>query len=378
VRWRIDPFYLASAVLAVITIIVLIATTTSPSSSSSRTGSVQDGGPGGASAAKRYLEAMGAKTRVVLGGAFDPSGADVLLVIGSSELITDADAARLRDFVRAGGTAIVATDVGVLERAVFGAFDIRVAGIARPGPLDLAHGAFIDPPADQMLVDRGVTLGLPSRADVLATDGQAPVIAAVREGAGLFVAMGSIWPFLDAGLGQAQNARAILSLVKPALLSTGGVVAFDEYHHGAHASSDVLVLLESTWPGRALVFAGGLVLLYLILTGRRLGPAIPLDVRPARSSLEYVRGFAGLVRRSGRGEIARRRLRADLQRGLARGLGLDPATPFERVLATVGAHDRVRAAEARALDDALGRPLRDDQLLRTVAQIESVIKRSEN
>jgi hypothetical protein len=374
-RRRIDPLYLASAVLAVITIIVLIATTTSPSGTS-RTGSVGDPGPGGASAARRYLEAMGATTRVLQGGSFDPSGADVVLIIGASELITDADAARIRAFVRDGGTAIVATDVGVAERAIFSAFDIRVAGIARPGALELARGAFIDPPADQMLIDRGVTLGVPSRADVLATDGQAPVIASVREGTGLFIAIGSVWPLLDAGLGQSANARALLSLAKPALVARGGVVAFDEYHHGAHASSDVLVLLETTWPGRALVFAAALTLLYLILTGRRLGPPVPLDVRPARSSLEYVRGFAGLVRRSGRGEIARRRMRADLQRGLARGLGLDPATPFDRVLATVGAHDRARAAEARALDDALGRPLRDEQLLRTVAQIEKLLASS--
>jgi hypothetical protein len=373
VRRRIDPLYLASAVLAVITIVVLIATTTSPSASTSRTGSVQDGGSGGASAVRRYLEAMGATTRVLQGDAFDPAGADVLLVIGVSELVSDADAARVRAFVRGGGTAIVATDLGVLERSIFGAFDIRVAGIARPGPLQLARGAFLDPPADQMFIDRGVTLGVPTRADVLATDGQAPVIAAVREGTGLFIAMGSVWPLLDAGLGQAANARAILTLAKPALISRSGVVAFDEFHHGAHASSDVLVLLETTWPGRALVFAAALTFLYLVLTGRRLGAPIPLDVRAARSSLEYVRGFAGLVRRSGRGEIARRRMRADLHRGLARGLGLDPATPFDRVLATVGMHDRTRAAEARALDDALGRPLRDEQLLRTVAQIEKLL-----
>jgi len=101
---------------------------------------------------------------------------------------------------------------------------------------------------------------------------------------------------------------------------------------------------------------------------------VPLDPRPARSSLEYIRGFAGLVRRSGRGEIARRRLRHDLRSGLARALGLDPAMPFDRVLATLAAADRERAAEARAVDDALGRRLREDQLLRTVGQIERLVK----
>ena len=133
------------------------------------------------------------------------------------------------------------------------------------------------------------------------------------------------------------------------------------------------MLLQSTWPGRALVFACVAGFLYLVLSGRRLGPPVPLEVRPARSSLEYIRGFAGLVRRSGHGEIARRRLRRDLRGGLARGLGLDPAMPFDRVLATLGATDRERAAEARAVDDALGRRLREDQLLRTVAQIQRLV-----
>jgi hypothetical protein len=370
---RVDPLYLASAALVVITIVVLIATTTGPSSSSSRTGSVADDGAGGATALRRYLEGMGATTRVIQGDSFELGAASVLCLLGASELVTDADTARIQSFVRAGGIAIVATDLGIFERSLFSAFGVRVSGIARPGPLALASGAFLDPPARRMQIDRGVALGVPAKADVLATDGQAPVIASIREGSGLLVVVGSLWPFIGAGLGQEDNGRALLSLVKPAL--AGGLVAFDEYHHGAHPSSDVLVLVEQTWPGRALVFIAVLTLLYLFLSGRRLGPPLPLAVRPARSSLEYIRGFAGLVRRSGRGEIARRRLRADLQLGLARGLGLDPATPFDRVLATIGAQDRGRAAEARAVDEALAGPLREEQLLRSVAQIEKLIGR---
>ena len=61
-RRRIDPLYLASAALAIITVIVLIATTTGPSATTTRTGSINDDGPGGATALRRYLEAMGATT----------------------------------------------------------------------------------------------------------------------------------------------------------------------------------------------------------------------------------------------------------------------------------------------------------------------------
>jgi len=370
VRRRIDPLYVASAVLAVVTIFVLIATTVAPSTGASRSGSLSDSGPGGATALRRYLEAMGATTQVVQGDAFNATDANVLLIIGTSETITEQDAAAVRAFVRSGRTAILATDLGLFDGALMSLYGFGIRGIARPGVLQLATAAFTNPPATQMRVDRAVTLDVPPAADVLATDGVAPVMASVHDQAGIFVVIGSTWPFLGYGLGDADNARAILTLAKPAL---HGVVAFDEYHHGAHPSSDVLVLIEETWPGRALAFAAVLTLLYLALSGRRIGRPVPLVTRPARSSLEYVRGFAGLVRRSGRGEIARRRLRADLHRGLARELGLDPSTPFERVVAAIGAQDRGRAGEARAVDDALARPLREDHLLRTVAQIERLI-----
>src|SRR5439155_876298 len=58
---------------------------------------------------------------------------------------------------------------------------------------------------------------------------------------------------------------------------------------------------------------------------------------------------------------------------LARELALDPATPFERTLAGIAATDPARAGAAKRLDDALGRLLRDDALLRTVHEIGTVL-----
>ena len=79
------------------------------------------------------------------------------------------------------------------------------------------------------------------------------------------------------------------------------------------------------------------------------------------------------MRRSGHGEIARRRFRRELRGALAREMGLDPETPIGDVIAEVAKSDRERAARARALDEALARPLRDDALLRTVREINLVI-----
>jgi len=371
---RPSPLYLLAAILAVAVVVFAFATVGTAPTSSERTGSVYDDGPGGAAALRRYLAAMGASTTTVQGDRFvpDPS-ASVLFILGATEAITPADADNVKKFVTAGGTAVVATELGLFERPLLDAFDVRLSGLASPGIHPLASVAFADPPARSLSVDRVGSLSLGPKALALATDGRTPIAAAVHEGRGTFYVVASLGPFIAAGLGMADNARVALAFAHDAIAS-GGTVAFDEFHHGYHPSTDVLVLLQNTWPGRALVFASIAGFLYLVLSGRRLGPPVPLDPRPARSSLEFIRGFAGLVRRSGSGEIARRRLRRDLRGGLARALGLDPGMEFDRVLVTLAASDRERAAEARAVDDALGRRLREDQLLRTVAQIERLVK----
>jgi hypothetical protein len=371
---RVNPLYLLAAVLAIAVVVFAFATVGTAPTSSDRTGSVYDDGPGGAAALRRYLAAMGASTTTVQGDRFvpDPS-ASVLFILGATEAIAPADVDSVKKFVSAGGTAVVATDLGLFERPLLEAFDVRFSGFASPGTHPLANVVFADPPARSLSVDRVASLSLGPKALALATDGRTPIAAAVREGRGTFYVVASLGPFIAGGLPVADNARVALGFAHDAVAS-GGTVAFDEYHHGYHPTTDVLVLLQNTWPGRALVFASVAGFLYLVLSGRRLGPPVPLDPRPARSSLEFIRGFAGLVRRSGSGEIARRRLRRDLRGGLARALGLDPGMEFDRVLVTLAATDRARAAEARAVDDALGRRLREDQLLRTVGQIERLVR----
>lgn len=370
---RIHPLYYV-AMLMFIAAIVASALTADSSGGVARSASVYDKGPGGAAALRSYLEAMGALTTTVQGDTFaaDPAEIGVLLMLGPSEAFTEADALAVRRFVSGGGTAVLATDAGLFEGPLLDTFDIHVAGALGPGQYAVGGITFADPPTRAIALDRGVTL-VPGagRMPLVSASGRT-IVALAREGTGSLVVVGSVAPFLTAELGEADNGRFALDLAAPAIAARRAV-AFDEYHHGVHPTTDVLVLLTRTWPGRALVFAGVVVFLYLVASSRRLGPAIPLDPRPPRSSLEYIRGFAGLVRRSGHGAIARRRFQRELRRGLAREVGLDPETPLERILADIGATDRGRAARARALDEALARPLRDDALLRTVREVDLVI-----
>ena len=370
---RIHPIYAAALLLLAATVAVAIAAGgAGVGQAGGRSASVHDDSPGGAAALRRYLEAMGAQTVVAEGDVFAiPSGTAVLFILGVNETVSPEDVTLVKDFVDRGGVLIVATDIGFFERPILEQLGVHTGGVALSGLHPLTNAAFAEPPARSIAVDRGVTFTPDRGRVILATDGKGPLVVSGRIGSGLFHVVGSLAPFLTGNLGIADDGAFALDLARLGL--AGGLVAFDEYHHGFHPSSDILVLLERTAPGRALVFVTAATLLYLALSGRRLGPPIPLEVRPPRSSLEYIRGFAGLVRRARRGEIARRRLRNDLRLALARDLGLDPDLPFERVANAVAAVDPARAAEARAIDAALSRPLREDRLLRTVRQIERLV-----
>jgi hypothetical protein len=369
---RVHPLYYVALMLFVVALGVTAVTSTSVGPA--RSASVYDQGPGGAGALRKFFDAMGISTVTAQGDTFRVDGNDVavLFILGPSEAVTPADAAEVRRFVAAGGTAVIATDAGLFDRPLLDLFDVHVAGALGPGEYPIGSIAFSDPPASRISLDRGVTLTLgPGRVPLAAAEGRA-FVAIAPEGRGALVVIGAIGPFLNDQLGSAENGRFALALASAAY-ATGRSVAFDEYHHGYHPTDDALVLLERTWPGRALVLAAVAIFVYLVLTGRHLGLPIPLDPRPPRSSLEFIRGFAGLVRRSGHEEIARARFRKELRTGLARELALDPATPFDRTLTAIAATDPRRAEAARRLDAALDRPLRDDAILRTVHEIGTVL-----
>jgi hypothetical protein len=290
--------------------------------------------------------------------------------------VSDEDAVAAKTFVQGGGTLIVGTDVGLAESAVLRGYGVSLGQGISAGRYAASSVIAATASASEISVDQGRVLTLSDRwSPVMRSDGRT-LAAMTREGTGTLVVVGSLAPFLNESLSLADNGRFALSLAA-AGFGTGRSIGFDEYHHGAHPSPELMAVLERTWLGRAMLLAGALVFLYLWWSGRRFGAPLPADPRPPRSSLEYIRGFAGLLRRSGRDEIARERLRRDLRFGLAARYGLDPATPLDRILATVDADDPVIAAEARATDAALTGRLRESELLRTVARIEGLVAKKE-
>lgn len=371
-RSRLLPA-LAIALFAAAVALGIMTAGTSDETGISRSASSYDEGPGGSSVLRRYLEANGVRTTTLQSDRFViPDGVRTVLLLGATTEITGADVATLRAHVRAGGALVVASDLALTERGLLEAFGVRRAGApVRPGEHEVASIALATPLVRRILVDVGIALDPGTAGIALVSDRGGAIVAQIREGLGTVFVVGTLAPFLNGTIGSADNGRLALALTGPAL--PGGAVAFDEYHHGLRASPDALAVLTGSWPGRSLLLGGLLTFAYLAFTGRRLGPPLPLDPRPPRSSLEFVRSFGGLVRRSGRREIPQRRIREDLRGGLARQCGLDPATPAEQVFEVLARREPARAARARALDDALAGGTRDEQLLRIVAEVQDLI-----
>lgn len=374
-RRRIDPLVVIGVVLLGLTIALASAGTRGDDADHGRTASVYDEGPGGAATLRRLVDALGVRTTTLEGDSFAPriGSARLLFMLGASELVTAQDVAAVRAYLHDGGTVVVAQEFELYIVPLLEAFDVHLAQVASSSGTTLAGPLFAAPPAHQIETNVGRELRLGTGWDTLGTDGRAPTVAMRTEGAGTLVVVGSLAPFLTSSIANADNARFAVALLSAARLANG-VVAFDEYHHGAHPAPSMLVLVERTWPGRALLFVILAVFAYVALTGRRLGPPQPLDPRPPRSSLEYVRGFAGLVRRAGRQEIVRDRLRRELRAGLARAAGLDPATPFPQVVDRLCDASPARADEAAALDARLGHRLREADLVHTVARVATLLR----
>jgi hypothetical protein len=321
-----------------------------------------DASPGGTLALRRWLADLGFQTRSLQGARFEvPSDTDVLFTFGPLEPWRQDEARRLREWVERGGRAIVASDRSFFDDELFAAFGAGL--VARPaGSIQAGISPVLSRPAFRDLSSGTVrALRLDEPAAVLVADRDAPLIVERRIGTGVVYLSSASDLFLNGNLATAENYRFALNLL--AGVRRGATIDFDEFHHGMHTEPTLDSLFTDTAPGRAALFAALMAFLYIVLRGRRFGAAVPLDVRPQRSSLDYVRSFAGLLRRSGARELAGERLARLYRRQLARAIGARPLASDEDVVAALGRSSPARATSAREVLAQLEHPASDAALL---------------
>jgi hypothetical protein len=328
-----------------------------------------DAGAGGTLALRRWLAALGYETKGIQGQRFAvPAGVDALFVLGPSEFVSEEDAQTLHEWVARGGTAILGSDRTLVDEALYEAFGVALEDRA-PRPISgEISPALARPVLRDLSTSTSRALRLVEPAAVLVGDGARAIVAERRIGTGRVVLISAPDMLVNANLGSAQNDRLVLNLI--AAIPPGGIIGFDEYHHGVRTPPDLYGLFTGTAPGRAALLAGALVFLYVALRGRRFGASLPIEERPARSSLEYIRSFAGLLRRSRATQLAAERLARRYRRRLARTLGLRATSDAEEIVAAIARFDAAKAREFSELFRRLAAPQRDSELLVVAANAE--------
>jgi hypothetical protein len=143
---------------------------------------------------------------------------------------------------------------------------------------------------------------------------------------GSLVVVAAPEPLTNAGLGDQDAARFVYREILAS--SQPGGLGFDEAHHSFAPPSlgptTLNQLLFSTSVGGAIVYVALLVFVYLLLSGRRLGPPIPARPPTAtrRTMYEHVQMLADLYRRAGQFGVVRAACRRQVSRELARGVGV--------------------------------------------------------
>lgn len=144
--------------------------------------------------------------------------------------------------------------------------------------------------------------------------------------------------FQNSRIGKADNARLAFDIAA-AGLPHGGVVAFDEWSHGYQSGDTWWTILPHPMQWAFLIFCGAM-LLALLGSAIRFGPAVALPQNTERTSHEYVSSMAHLMRRA---HAARKAVRDLAQLGhhaAASAFGYPDSVPASELASRLRDSDR--------------------------------------
>ena len=143
-------------------------------------------------------------------------------------------------------------------------------------------------------------------------------------GKGRIVLLSDPYLVSNGGIGLKDN----LQLAINAVTSSGGLVAFDEYHQGRGATRNAFAAYFAGTP--VLAIGAQCILLVLVIlwtSARRFARPLPLVQIDRRSSLEFVASMAELQERSQAFDLAIENIYSRTRRVLARHAGVDYNSP---------------------------------------------------
>lgn len=207
------------------------------------------------------------------------------------------------------------------------------------------------------------------------TAGDRNLLVDMPYGEGRIVILADPFIVANGGIRMADNAQLAVNLVS----AGGGLVAFDEYHHGYGSGNNrVIEYFDGTPVAAIFLQLIAIVGFVLISRSRRFARPVPEPEPDRLSKLEYVAAMAELQMRTGAYDLAMENIYSDFRRRASRLVGVDNSTTPRRELASRIA-ERMNAdpSEVEDLmfkceDIVHGEPTNKREMKRLVEQIREI------
>jgi hypothetical protein len=285
--------------------------------------------PDGTRALLLWMQATGLHASSSQPASGIPAAPPDELLIVDPLLPLPGDSARLDAVADRGGTIVLAAGRGPAGSSFFSALGVS----ADSGSLQ-AKG--VEPGSeDSVPMNARLTLRAPNATPLLTAADGSWLALRMPFRQGTVIALASSLPLTNQGLRDADTARFVYQQVLATAPSQASMV-FDETYHqlpqvgvGGFDLEGVLVFALRTPAGAAILYGCLIVLFYVALAGRRLGPPLPAAQPEANRTLyEQVQAVAGLYRRARRSAAVREHFSRRARRMAASALGsVDDAPP---------------------------------------------------
>lgn len=327
-----------------------------------------------------------------------PDDARACWIVSPTTPLTDSELSELMKWVRAGHFLVIASSLGVydeseLEGVGWQAETVSLASSRLAKWLGSEFGATVSAAGNanvalrpeqssplkqtvgEVLVTGKARLSVSSsdeKAAVHLKDERGVVAADWPAGRGTVFVLTDPNIFSNAKLLEADNVTFTYNLSR--WHGNGGVVYFDEFHHGFSNVPSLGSAMRRSAAGWGIYQAILAVLVVVFGRALRFGAPVPAFTRRRRSALEYVRSVANLYRAAQAGSAVLEVLYTDFRRRAVARLGTHPGISNEKLALLIAARDDVDPARLSALLSALAAGARaahvsDDDVLRLAREI---------
>lgn len=275
-----------------------------------------------------------------------PKDARVWLILSPKTQFSQAEAAQLLRWVKAGGTLIYCADRpdvismhGEDKPAATGIETLTQAldiGDGAPSTLTPGAGGLPDLPSLPLDVPSNYRTGVKTasaangeisiaRPSLLLASGG--TLARINYGKGRVWVTGDAWLFTNYGLAQPNNATLVANLVR--VDNAKGAAYFDERRHDNNrrppAPDTLIARLKKPPVSYAIWQLAAAGLLAWVFAGRRLGAAVALPSRgPVTRASQFAGAMGALFAKTGRPSAAASIIGDNFRRRLAARLGMSP------------------------------------------------------